>query len=128
LTLSVGDKLPELRRTVSQSEIRAYAEASGDFNPLHIDPKFAATTHFGGTIVHGMYQLAVISQLLTASFGEQWLASGRLKVRFKAPAHPDVELVASGEVSRLDEQSLMTGVRLSADEDLVVSGEASLSR
>jgi len=51
--LSVGDNLPELIQAVDQNMIDAYADASGDINPLHIDPEFAKTTFFGRTIAHG---------------------------------------------------------------------------
>jgi acyl dehydratase len=82
-------------REIPQSRIAAYADASGDHNPLHIDPQFAATTPFEGTIAHGMLVLAMIGEMMHASFGGEWLRQGRLKVRFKAPARPGDTVTAS---------------------------------
>jgi 3-hydroxybutyryl-CoA dehydratase len=68
--------------------LNAYADASGDYNPIHIDEAFARTTPMQGTIAHGMLVLSFISQMMTAAFGARWLASGSLEVRFRAPARP----------------------------------------
>jgi acyl dehydratase len=73
---------------LSQAMLNQYAEASGDHNPIHTDETFAKTTPMGGTIAHGMLVLSMISQMMTAAFGERWLTSGTLDVRFRAPARP----------------------------------------
>jgi 3-hydroxybutyryl-CoA dehydratase len=77
-----------LTRSLTQAMLNAYADASGDHNPIHVDEAFAKTTPMGGTIAHGMLVLSLISQMMTAAFGERWLASGSLEVRFRAPARP----------------------------------------
>jgi 3-hydroxybutyryl-CoA dehydratase len=77
-----------LTRSPTQEMLNAYADASGDHNPIHIDEEFARTTPMGGTIAHGMLVLSFISQMMTAAFAERWLASGSLDVRFRAPARP----------------------------------------
>ena len=100
---AVGDALPEVRKTVTQEMIDRYAEASGDRNPLHIDPEFAATTQFGGVIAHGMLTLAFVSEMLTAAFGDAWVSGGRLKVRFRGAARPGDEVIARGRVTSLDD-------------------------
>ncbi len=52
--LSEGMNLLELKKIVTQENINLYAEASQDFNPIHIDEDFARKTPLGGTIAHGM--------------------------------------------------------------------------
>ncbi len=52
-------------KTLSQAMIDAYAEASGDHNPIHIDPDFARSTPLGGTIAHGMLVLATIAEMMS---------------------------------------------------------------
>ena len=52
-------------RTLTQEMLNAYAEASGDFNPIHTDEAFAKTTPMGGTIAHGMLVLSFISEMMT---------------------------------------------------------------
>ena len=84
-------------RTITQAQIDAYADASGDHNPIHVDPAFAAATPFAGTIAHGMLVLALVGEMMFGAFGERWLASGKLKVRFKAPTRPGDTVTASAE-------------------------------
>lgn len=100
--LSEGMNLPEIQRTITQDNINLYAEASQDFNPIHIDEAFAKKTPLGGTIAHGMLILAYVSQMMTAAFGLSWLAGGKLDVRFKTPARPGDTITVSGRISRLD--------------------------
>jgi 3-hydroxybutyryl-CoA dehydratase len=97
--------LPEvqpLRKALTQPQIKAYAEASGDFNPIHIDEEFARTTPFGGTIAHGMLVLAFVSEMMTAAFGQRWLQSGKLDVRFRAPARPGDTITVRADGGRQD--------------------------
>ena len=75
-------------KQITQESINRYAEATGDYNPIHVDEAYARSTPFGGTIAHGMLVLAAISEMMACAFGQDWLASGRLKVRFKGPARP----------------------------------------
>jgi 3-hydroxybutyryl-CoA dehydratase len=98
-----AEVVPEVRplsRRVTQEGIRRYAEASGDFNPIHVDEEYARKTIFGGTIAHGMLVLAYLSEMMAAAFGHDWLAGGRLKVRFRAPARPGDMLTARAEPRR----------------------------
>ena len=95
--------LPVIQRPITNDRIARYAEASGDRNPLHLDPSFASQSQFGGIVAHGMLTLAFVSEMLTSAFGRHWLESGRLKVRLKAPAYPGDEVQTWGEVVREDE-------------------------
>ena len=98
-----GEGVPEvtpLSRQVTQEGIRRYAEASGDYNPIHIDEEYARATPFGGTIAHGMLVLTYLSEMMAAAFGVDWLAGGRLKVRFRAPARPGDMLTTRAEPRR----------------------------
>jgi 3-hydroxybutyryl-CoA dehydratase len=87
-----------VERTITQPQIDAYAGASSDHNPIHVDPAFAATTPFAGTIAHGMLVLALIGEMMHAAHGDAWLRAGRLKVRFKAPTRPGDTVTASATV------------------------------
>ena len=101
---TVGGKLPSLGKSLTQEKIDGYARASGDFNPIHVDPAFAAATPVGGTIAHGMLLLAYLSEMLTAAFGRAWLSGGRLKVRFKGVARPGDALTVRGRVERVQDE------------------------
>jgi 3-hydroxybutyryl-CoA dehydratase len=83
-----GPEVASVSRELTQPMLNAYADASGDHNPIHVDEAFARTTPMGGTIAHGMLVLSFISEMMAGAFGERWLASGSLDVRFRAPARP----------------------------------------
>lgn len=128
MQIEAGTELRPLRKELSQEKINRYALASGDSNPLHIDPQFAARSQFGGTIAHGMLLLAYLSQMLTANLGRPWLERGRLKARFRAPARPGDVLTASGRVSQVTEGQARCQVELRNHKGgLLVSAEAEVA-
>ncbi len=126
-----NDSLPELARYVTQAQINRYAEVSGDHNPVHLDAEFASRSAFGRIVVHGMLVLGFISEMLTKEFGKDWLDSGRLKVRFRAPVYPGDQVVTFGEVTGVadgdggNRVKCAVGCRKVDGED-VITGEASL--
>jgi len=123
----VGDELPAVTKELTQGKINRYAEVSGDHNPLHIAPAFAATTQFGGTIAHGMLVLAYISEMMTAGFGQSWSESGSLKVRFRGAARPGDTVTASGRVVRMEDESAVCEVECrNGRGEVLISGEASV--
>jgi 3-hydroxybutyryl-CoA dehydratase len=131
LQLSEGMNLPEIKRTITQQKINLYAEASGDFNPIHVDEDFAQQTPLGGTIAHGMLILAYVSQMMAAAFGRSWLVGGKLNVRFKNPARKGDIITVSGKVDKIKKNR--TRILINCDVlcqnqngEPVIIGEASL--
>ena len=105
-----GESLPQVVKHISQKKINLYAEASGDFNPIHVDKDFAKKTPLGSTIAHGMLILAYISQMMTTAFGQSWLSGGKLSVRFKAPARPGDTITVSGKIKTIEQEGNKTSV------------------
>lgn len=97
--------------TVDAAAIRAYAELTGDFNPIHLDPAFAATTPMGGVIAHGTMSVCLLWQALARSFGPAAFAGLDLDIRFVAPVRIGETLVAGGERRADDPQSCTVWVR-----------------
>ena len=95
-----GRELPPVVKTITQNQLDEYCAASGDHNPLHWDAEFAAGTRFGGVIAHGMLTLAFISEMMVASFGQPWLETGSLKVRFKGAAYVGDQVETWGRIAR----------------------------
>jgi|AntDeeMinimDraft_4_1070355.scaffolds.fasta_scaffold00017_109 acyl dehydratase/predicted transcriptional regulator len=62
-TISIGDTVRFTKR-IDQADVRAFAQASGDTNRLHLDESFAADTQFGQPIIHGVLTLGLISSAL----------------------------------------------------------------
>ncbi|HVA91380.1 MAG TPA: MaoC family dehydratase [Chloroflexota bacterium] len=98
-----GEILGPLEVLVSAERVRAYAEASGDHNPIHLDPAFAAGTHFGGAIAHGMLLLAYLSRLMSGRFGRAWVENGSLDARFRGPAMVGAPVRVLGSVQSVAE-------------------------
>ncbi len=126
--MSAPSVAPIVKR-LSQEQIGRYADAVGDHNPIHIDEAFARATPFGGTIAHGMLVLASISEMMTAAFGDTWLASGKLRVRFRAPARPSDTITASAEPQTArDGGALVYAVECrNQDGELLISGTAEVT-
>ena len=129
--LREGTKLPEIKKTITQVNINIYAEASKDYNPIHIDEAFARKTPAGGTIAHGMLNLAYISQTMTSVFGLSWLKGGKLDVRFRNPARPGDTITVSGKIIRIErsqEETLVTCDVLCSNQkdESIITGEASV--
>ena len=110
-----GDSLPSVVKQVTQKDINRYAEASGDFNPIHIDEPFAAKTPLGGTIAHGMLILAYASEMMTGAFGESWVEGGKLSVRFKAPARPGDTITTSGKIDSIEHKEGVAYINCSVE-------------
>jgi 3-hydroxybutyryl-CoA dehydratase len=126
-----GYALPGISKFVTQDQINRYAEVSGDNNPVHLDFGFAVETTFGRIVAHGMLVLAFVSEMLTRQFGQEWLETGTLKVRLKAPVYPGDSVLTYGVVSRLVSESGVHRVQCDigcrkADGQEVMTGVASL--
>ena len=85
LKIREGDALPKINKIITSNKIKEYAHASGDLNPIHIDPEYAATSKFGSIIAHGMLIASSISEMMTLAFKQMWVNNGRLKIRFNSP-------------------------------------------
>jgi 3-hydroxybutyryl-CoA dehydratase len=123
-----GDKLPELTKHITQKHIELYAEASKDFNPIHIDPEYAKKTALGGTIAHGMLSLSYISELMCLVFNESWLSNGSLDVRFKTPARPGDTITIYSSIKKIEKQDTGTLIRCDVlcsnqNNETIVTGE-----
>ena len=130
--MNIGDQLPRVERLIDQDRVERYAKASGDFNPVHIDHEFAKSSQFGRTIAHGMMIASSISEIMTTAFKMDWLRSGRMKLRFRAPVYPGDTIVAQGEIKDIREKDGKREAICSVDVrkqdgELVISGEATVS-
>ena len=127
--LQEGMLLPPVTRIIVQENINLYAEASRDFNPIHIDEDFARKTPLGGTIAHGMLVLAYISHMMTVAFGRAWLTGGYVNIRFKTPARPGDTVTVSGNVRKIEKDGAQTIVKCellcrNQKGEAIITGEA----
>ncbi|MEO8456935.1 MAG: MaoC family dehydratase [Chloroflexota bacterium] len=124
----VGAELPPITKHIAQPDLHRYADASGDHNPFHLDADFAASTQFGGTIAHGMLILAFASEMLTGAFGRDWLDSGRLKIRFRAPARPGDAITCAGRITKVEPQRVVAEIECrNQSGEVVLDGTAEIA-
>jgi acyl dehydratase len=97
-----GDRLPELRVTPDKYLPYRYAGASGDFNPIHIDPEFAKTVGLPRNILHGLYSMALVARGCAALADGDPRALRRLSVQFRGRGLPEQEITVSGEVRSVE--------------------------
>jgi 3-hydroxybutyryl-CoA dehydratase len=98
---AVGETLPVLRRQISQMMIDDYARASGDFNPIHVDPDFARNGLFGRTIAHGLMTLSFVAQMLNRWTGGRFDECGEIDIAFISPVFADDTVEVSGLIEEL---------------------------
>jgi acyl dehydratase len=102
MSLNVGDPVPELKVTPDKYLTHRYAGASGDFNPIHIDPEFAKAVGLPGTILHGLYMMGLVARANAAIADGDPRALKRLSVQFRGMGAPETEIVVSGTVKSID--------------------------
>ena len=125
--LSLGQEA-SLTKTVSEADIVAFADISGDRNPVHLDAEYAATTIFKERIAHGMLSAAYIS----AVFGMKLPGPGAIYIsqtlNFKAPVKIGDTVVAAVKVIELvpEKRRARFECVCSVNDKPVVQGEALL--
>jgi acyl dehydratase len=92
---------------VSQDDINAFADATGDHQWIHVDPERAKDTPFGSTIAHGYYTLSLAPKLTDEVLKFEGFAFainyGLNKVRFPAPLNVDSKVRMRAKLAELSE-------------------------
>lgn len=123
--LSVG-MAAEKTMVVSAEKINAFAELSGDFNPVHVDAEYAATTMFGKRIAHGALSASLISAILGNDLPGPGAIFVELNMRFRKPAFIDEEITARAEIAEINEKTGRVKMKVSClvDGKAIIRGEA----
>ena len=100
-TINVGDEITPLSRLVTQEQVNAYAEASGDHNPIHVDADFARMVGLPGTIAHGLLEMGILAEAVARWAGGHDQIVG-LGCRFSKPLLPGDTITCSGRVVEID--------------------------
>jgi acyl dehydratase len=103
VALQAGDQIDELRVTPDKYLPHRYAGASGDFNPIHIDPEFAKAVGLPNTILHGLYMMGLVARAATEAAGGDPRALKRLSVQFRGMGAPETEIVVTGTVKAAED-------------------------
>jgi acyl dehydratase len=98
-----GDQIPEFSVTPDKYLPHRYAGASGDFNPIHIDPEFATNVGLPRNILHGLYSMAQVALAANAVGDGDPRKLKRLAVQFRGMGVPETELKVTGTVREVRE-------------------------
>ncbi|MFW5905697.1 MAG: MaoC family dehydratase [archaeon] len=122
--IAVGDSIT-FSKEISDDDVRSFAVASGDTNPLHLEDEYAEQTRFGGRIAHGMLVGGLISAALARLPGtvvylsQDFRFKGPVRIGDRATAEVEVLELLDGGRYRLSTQVLV-------DEEAVIDGEATV--
>lgn len=128
MKFSVGDSA-EITKRIEQSDVDAFADVTGDHNPVHVDEEFAKTTRFGGRIAHGMLTASLISAVLANKLpGEGSVYLGQT-LKFVAPVFPGDEITARVTIKEIREDKPIVKLEticVNQRNEVVIRGEATV--
>jgi 3-hydroxybutyryl-CoA dehydratase len=102
MSLQVGDT-DSITKTITDDDIRAFADLTGDNNPVHLDDEFAKTTRFGRRIAHGMLSAGLISAVLANKLPGTGTVYLSQSLSFVAPVYPGDTVTARVTVTKVRE-------------------------
>lgn len=127
--LELGEKA-SLGREITGEDIENFAQATGDFNPLHLDEAYAKNTVFQGRIAHGMLVASLFSNLIGTQLPGPGTVYLSQTLNFKKPVRINDIITAEVEVTGIHHErgtvTLSTCCR-NQDGTLVLEGEAIVS-
>lgn len=101
--LEVGNSYSE-EFSFSQEDVEKFAQVSGDFNPLHLDAEYAATTPFKKPIIHGFLGGSVFSKILGTKFPGEGSVYLKQSMDFKRPMFVGVKYQAVLTIKEADKE------------------------
>jgi acyl dehydratase len=121
--------VPELRVTPDKYLPFRYAGASGDFNPIHLDPELAKAVGFPRNILHGLWSMAQVARAAVDAGDGDPRSLKRLSVQFRGIGLPEQEIVVSGaEKDERDGRVVLDLVARQEDREIVKNVEAEVER
>lgn len=126
MNLQVGDAA-EISKTIAEEDVRAFADLTGDRNPVHLDEAYAASTRFGRRIAHGMLGASLISAVLANELPGRGTVYLSQTLKFTAPVFLGDTVTARVVVKHVrDDKPVVTLETFCTNErgERVVEGEA----
>jgi acyl dehydratase len=121
--------MSELRVTPDKYLPFRYAGASGDFNPIHLDPELAKAVGFPSNILHGLWSMAQVARAAVEAGGGDPRSLKRLSVQFRGIGLPEQEIVVTAdEQGERDGRTVLGLVAQQDDRQIVKNAEAELAR
>ena len=115
--------------TFTQPNVDIFAQITGDNNPIHLDPEFAAKTVFGKPIVHGFYSASVFSMVFGTKFPGEGTIYMYQDMKFFAPVFVDQPYKAKFEVLEVNTEKHVGTIKCTLEDEngkIVIEGAAKL--
>ena len=128
MELKIGDTFT-IQKEVTDELIRKFADVSGDYNPIHLDEDFAATTRFGKRIAHGMLGASFISAVLGYQLSERKVVYLSQSLKFLAPVFIGDTVTAKAVVRDVREDKPIVTIETTCENqhgETVISGEGKI--
>ncbi|OLE54309.1 MAG: enoyl-CoA hydratase [Acidobacteria bacterium 13_1_20CM_3_53_8] len=126
MDLQVG-KTASLSKTITDEDVRAFAQVTGDHNPVHLDDDFAQKTRFGRRIAHGMLSASLISAVLANQLPGQGTVYLSQTLQFVAPVYLGDTVTARVTVTKVREDKpivMLETVCINQRDETLIKGEA----
>jgi acyl dehydratase len=126
MKVTVGQKASR-SLTLSANHVKAFAEISGDYNPLHFDEAFAAKTKFKKLVVQGGLTTGLLHALVAMDMPGPGTVFLSQNWKFTAPVFIDDTITAEAEVMSVHETKPVTQLKIRVtrqDDEIVLEGEA----
>ena len=124
--VNVGDK-SEMSRVISESDVEAFAQVSGDHNPIHLDKEISSRGFFGRRIVHGMFGASLISSLISNDLPGEGTIYLSQNLNFLSPIHIGDEVITRIEVTNIIGRKIILTTSCIVGGKVAISGEAVVS-
>ena len=124
-SLSIGDSF-SWSRTLTMDDVRAFADVTGDDNPIHIDEEAGRASRFGRPVVHGVYVLGLASKVLGRDFPGPGSIAVSLSSKFLRPVPVGEEVTIEVKVAEKIEKHGHVKMRMYAycSGKMALGGEA----
>jgi 3-hydroxybutyryl-CoA dehydratase len=114
-----------MEKTVTERDVQAFGEATGDLNPVHFDEDYARTTLFRGRVAHGVLSVGFMSAVMGMKLPGEGTIFVSAHVEFKGPVRIGDHVVTTCTVKEIRERrQVVLDCRCTVDGKIVVTGEA----
>jgi 3-hydroxybutyryl-CoA dehydratase len=126
MSLRIGDAA-EYSKTITDEDVRAFADVTGDHNPVHLDEEYASRTRFKRRVAHGMLTASLISSVLANKLPGEGTIYLSQSLKFVAPVYLDDTVTVRVTVTAVREEkpiATLETVCLNQRGEMLVKGEA----
>jgi acyl dehydratase len=126
MKIQIGDTA-EVSKTITDQDVRLFADLTGDHNPVHLDDQYASATRFKRRVAHGMLTASLISSVLANQLPGEGTVYLSQSLKFVAPVYLDDTVTARVTITGIREDkpvATLETVCVNQRGELLIKGEA----